>query len=236
MEPFSKFVLLSDHLFHLSTSYIFCSCREITLLSSSIFLTYIAFSNIYFLFNRETHSANFFPFIAVYNMSVVCIAAIVLMFATIIALAVLPRNTSRDIVLMVLFVVFWVFSWIIEEVIMRCMLAKMVPSCTQSFVETLRNGASRVSTIVASITAPMAMHCLQWWSAGLVVIVVVLLTGFLVRRRQLCNIEQIDQFNYGNTELGGTRNNDSRQNGNVLEGTEVLEDTCCNGQINEAFA
>lgn len=128
----------------------------------------------------------------VYIMSVICIVAQIIMFGTSIAMKLFERDLTRDIVLIVMFVVSWVFSWIIEEVIIRCMLAKMVPSNAQSFVETMRNGVSRLSTIFASISAPLVLPFLHWWSASLIVVIFILLLAFIVRKKSLLNIKEID--------------------------------------------
>ena len=151
----------------------------------------------------------------------------ILMFVTTILMKIWSRDHWRDIILVLFFVLFWVFSWIIEEVIMRCMLAKMVPSTTQSFVETLRNGVSRVSTILASITAPLVMNFLHWWSTTLIVVVALLLLAFVVRRRELCDIHQIDFHLDNNVEDGK-----EEMDGGPLRQTY---DETCYSDVNEAF-
>ena len=87
---------------------------------------------------------------------------------------------------------FWIFAWIIEEVIIRCMLAKMVPSHCQSFTESSRNAVARLSTIVASITAPLSIPFLEWWSTGIILIICLLLFFFIIRRENLCRIKEIN--------------------------------------------
>jgi len=130
----------------------------------------------------------------VYNMSIICITAIILGMVLIIAMKMFERNMTRDIVLMSLLVISYVFAWIIEEVSIRCMLAKMVPSHCQSFTESSRNAVSRCSTIVASVTAPLVIPFLQWWSTGLILVSFILLFVFILRRNYLCDIKEINFY------------------------------------------
>ena len=72
------------------------------------------------------------------------------------------------------------------------MLARMVPSHSNSFVEGLRNSVSKGSRIFASISAPLALPFLHIWSYFLLALVVVILVFFLKRKKTLCDIEEID--------------------------------------------
>ena len=129
--------------------------------------------------------------LGVYIMSIVCIVFNIILFVSMSAMKVWSRNQVRDIVLMTCFIISYAFGWVIEEVIVRCMLAKMVPSHCQSFTESCRNAVSRSSTIVASVSAPLVLPFLEWWSAGLLLLIVVLLFFFVVRRRRLIDISEI---------------------------------------------
>jgi hypothetical protein len=128
---------------------------------------------------------------AVYVMTVISIIAQMCMLFVIIAMKLLPRNLSRDIVLMVLLLLFGAFGWFIEEVLLSWMLVQMVPSNCQSFTNSLRNGVSRFSEIAAAISAPIILPYLQFWAYCLVIIVFILLLIFLARRKALMNIKAI---------------------------------------------
>ena len=67
----------------------------------------------------------------------------------------------------------------------------MVPSQVQSFTESIRNGFSRASTVVASLTAPAALGVLHYWSVALLGSTVIFLLIFLLKRKQLTHIEAI---------------------------------------------
>merc|ERR1712218_350349 len=93
----------------------------------------------------------------VYFMSLVSILSIVFVFLTMIGMKEMHRDRSTDMMLVILFIIFYTFAWIVEEVNMTCMLAQMVPSHCQSLVESCRSAVSRLSTIVASLSAPLVV-------------------------------------------------------------------------------
>ena len=129
---------------------------------------------------------------SVYYTGLVCIGTQMCMFATLIFVKNHKRDETLDVILMLFFAIFFLPSWMMEFVIMRCMLSKMVPSSMQSFVESLRNGASQLSTVLASIATPFVMNVLTWWSASLICVVAFFLAAFIARRKELSNIEIID--------------------------------------------
>ena len=128
---------------------------------------------------------------SVYVMSIVCMLFNILMILSMLGIKVLQRNLQRDVCLMTCFITGYVFAWCIEVVIMRCMLAKMVPSHCQSFTESCRNGVAKVSTILASVTAPLLLPYLEWWCTGVLVVLVAILIVFLIRRKNFTDIKQI---------------------------------------------
>lgn len=128
---------------------------------------------------------------AVYVMTIISIVAQMCMLFVIISMKLLPRNLSRDILLMVLLLLFGAFGWFIEEVLLSWMLVQMVPSNCQSFTNSLRNGVSRFSEIAAAITAPIILPNIQYWAYTLGIIVFLLLLIFLARRKALMNIKAI---------------------------------------------
>ena len=128
----------------------------------------------------------------VYIISIICIFTQISMFLVITIIKISERNLTRDIICITFFVILCAVSWMVEEVLIRCMLAKMVPSNCQSFTETIRNAMSRLSTIVASITCPLVIGYMQWWCVGLIIILFFVLLFFIKRRTFLCNIKEID--------------------------------------------
>ena len=131
----------------------------------------------------------------VYIMSIVCIVAQLIMFVTMIIMKLIGRKIATDSILMFVFVVSWIFPWLLEEVILRSMLSKMVPSHSQSFVEGLRNAVSKISTILASISVAFVLPYLHWWSLLLMVCISFLLVIFVMKRRSLSDIAEIKFWN-----------------------------------------
>ena len=92
---------------------------------------------------------------------------------------------------MVMFLIFLVLAWSVEDVLVRIMLAKMVPSKIQSFTETLRGGVCKIACIVASITVPMLSTWLHWWAVGILILILLLLVWFIMRRKYFINPQEI---------------------------------------------
>lgn len=128
---------------------------------------------------------------AVYAMTIISILAQICMLCVIISMKLLPRNLSRDIMLMVLLLLFGAFGWFIEEVLLSWMLVQMVPANCQSFTNSLRNGVSRFSEIAAAVSAPVILPTIQYWAYSLGTIVFLLLLIFLAKRKSLMNIKTI---------------------------------------------
>jgi len=128
---------------------------------------------------------------AVYAMTIISILAQICMLCVIICMKLLPRNLSRDIMLMVLLLLFGAFGWFIEEVLLSWMLVQMVPANCQSFTNSLRNGVSRFSEIAAAVSAPVILPTIQYWAYSLGTIVFLLLLIFLAKRKSLMNIKTI---------------------------------------------
>lgn len=129
---------------------------------------------------------------AVYTSALISILMQMLMYCLMITLKMTSRDKTRDLIIVCFFVVCFSVAWFIEEVLIRCMLAKMVPSNCQSFTETIRNGCSRTSTVIASLTAPLVIPFLQWWSAVFLVLTFMCFVFFILRRRSLIHIKQIE--------------------------------------------
>ena len=128
---------------------------------------------------------------SVSNMTTICIFLQMVGFGLFIAMKVFPRNFTTDVILMIAFLVCYIFVWFIEEVLLRCILAKMVPSHVQSFTESLRNGFSRAATVLAALTAPMVLVVLHYWSMALLGTTFIFLLIFLSKRKRFADAENI---------------------------------------------
>lgn len=128
---------------------------------------------------------------AVYIMTIISIIAQLCMLSVIISMKLLPRNLSRDIMLMALLLLFGAFGWFIEEVLLSWMLVQMVPANCQSFTNSLRNGLSRFSEIAAAVSAPVVLPHVHYWAYSLTTIVFLLLLVFLLKHKSLMNIKMI---------------------------------------------
>lgn len=129
---------------------------------------------------------------AVYNMMIISIVSIVLLFVIVILLHFLKRHKAVSILLMSVFVIFLGLGWFVEEVLIRCTLAKMVPSNYQSFVEALRHGVSQAGMILAAVTVPIFLRYYKIWCTGIIVSNIVLLLVFLRRRNSLLMVREVE--------------------------------------------
>ena len=129
---------------------------------------------------------------AIYNMLIISIISLNFLFVIMILLQDFKNNETASILLMIIFVIFLASGWVVEEVLIRCTLAKMVPSNFQNFMESLRNGISRLSMVLAAITVPICLPYLKRWCTGIIVANSLLLIAFLLRRKTLLLVREIE--------------------------------------------
>ncbi|XP_057306268.1 uncharacterized protein LOC130644586 [Hydractinia symbiolongicarpus] len=141
---------------------------------------------------------------AVYYVSLVCIVFQLVLFVIMIAMKRLERNLERDVTLMVLFMIGYIFVWFIEMVLLRTMVAKMVPSNIQRFTEALRKVLSGSGTVIAALTEAFAISALDWWSIGMEIAVLILLFRYHLSFKEFnkpCIVYCVTKFVYCVTKL-----------------------------------
>ena len=140
----------------------------------------------------------------VYYMLMLSIISLILTFGIVILLDILKNNVIASFILMISFVILWAVSWIMEHVLIRCTLAKMVPSSCRSFTEVLRNGVSRLSMILAAITVPLCIPYFNDWCAGVITINLLLFIVFLIRRKSFLFVREMEfrSNNFVSTKRG----------------------------------
>ena len=124
---------------------------------------------------------------SVYFTSIASIVSQILTACVLLCLNVLERNYDRDIFLIVLLLVSLTLGWCFDDVLIRVLLANMVPSKIQSFSETLRAGVCKIAVIAASFTVTDVLPWLHWWSSGIMVFNILLLVVFLIRWKHMIN-------------------------------------------------
>lgn len=127
---------------------------------------------------------------SIYITCLVCIASQIVNCCLLICFKVLPRDSKRDIVLVIAFVITLVLCYCFE-VMIKVILAKMVPSNIQSFSESLRCGVSRVVIVGGSFTVAIMLPWAHWWSAAVISVHFILLVAFLIRKTHLINPVEI---------------------------------------------
>ena len=126
-----------------------------------------------------------------YKMCIVCSLFQLVDLCILIAMKGTKRNFTRDVILMILFLFSYAFPFCMQEVLFKCVVANMVPSNVQGFVESLRFAVCQLGSLVTALTVVVSLRYLQWWSAVLIVIVIILLVCLLSRKKTLSNIEVI---------------------------------------------
>ena len=158
--------------------------------NTALTLIFVVYGVIYFfalmIFSRLCTSDSWIS-----NMTIICILLQMVGFGLFIAMKIFPRNVATDVILMIGFLVCYIFVWFIEEVLLTCILAKMVSSHVQSFTESLRNGFSRAATVLAAVTAPMVLVVLHYWSMALLGTTFIFLLIFLSKRKSFVDAENI---------------------------------------------
>ena len=127
---------------------------------------------------------------SLYYAMTFCLCATILMFGSIVGLKLNP-NHQFQYVLVTFLGIFWVLTTVIEEVLLRAILARKVPSTVQSFTETTRNGIASMAAIVGAVSTPLILNVVHWWACSMIAIVFFLLVYFIFRRRSLMNGEEI---------------------------------------------
>ena len=128
---------------------------------------------------------------SIYNTCIFCCLCLIIDFVLIIAINTLDRNFARDVALIILFLLANLFVWFLDEVILKNMTSRMVPSDLQCLTESIRSGMSSFSSILAALTAPMILTYLHWWSTGMICLTMVPLFVFLSWKSSLINITEI---------------------------------------------
>lgn len=134
---------------------------------------------------------------SVYVSTIACLVCLLLQYVLLATIVLVERNKNRDIVLFTLFLSCWVVGWCLDAVLLRTLIAGMVPSTIQSFTETLRSGAARISTILASFIFPLITHHLHWTSIVMFALIFFIFLGFLGLFKVFLNPKEI-VFNSGN--------------------------------------
>jgi len=146
-----------------------------------IFVVYgVGFTIILIIMSRFCTSSK-----RVYYGTLWCIVCQAMQFIFLLAIAKSQRENTQDIMLVGLYLINWLFVWCIEEVLLRSMVARMVPSQVQSFTESIRAGVARISTILAALTTPLLMTFLATWAIILIAITFAFLICFILLRKSL---------------------------------------------------
>lgn len=155
---------------------------------SYVFLSYgIAYFFILLIMGKFSTSKR-----SVYVTTLICIFFQILQYVALWVVSISQRNQTLDLILITFILFCWVLGWCIEEVLIRSMVAKMVPSSIQSFTETLRSGLARLSAIIVSLSVPLLMTYLFSYSLIVVCIVSIIFVCFVVRMRSLMSLKEIE--------------------------------------------
>ena len=111
--------------------------------------------------------------------------------ATTTCIKVLERQSTRDIILIILLLVSFIFMWFIQEIFFITTLAKMVSSDVQNFAESIRFGGSNISCLVAALISSVTLNYLQYWSVFMAVATSLFIVIFLKFRPNLTDINMI---------------------------------------------
>ena len=129
---------------------------------------------------------------SVYDASILSIVSQILLCGVMICFKMLPRSFLKDIVLMVVLIVTKNLGYSFEQVFMKVMFSKMVPSTIQCASEGIRGGVGNVAMIAGSLTVAVLLPVLHWWSSAVAAVYMLLLLGFVLRKKSLVEPREID--------------------------------------------
>ncbi|XP_057290753.1 uncharacterized protein LOC130613425 [Hydractinia symbiolongicarpus] len=130
-----------------------------------------------------------------YYTIIFCLCCMLINFSVIFELKVLARDVRRDIILMVGFVIAYTLVWLPIQVLLKSMVAKLIPPKIQSFSQGLIAGIMRLAMIIPAFTTPLLMPWIHIWALTLFVIVTINIMVFIMRRKSLANIRVISVNN-----------------------------------------
>lgn len=116
-------------------------------------------------------------------------------FGVIFELKILPRNFTRDVTLITVFVATYTVVWLPVHIILKSMIAKLIPPSIQSFSQGLVAGIMGLAMIIPGFTTPLLMPWIHFWAFALIVIVAGNIVFFVVRRGSLTNIKVVSLDN-----------------------------------------
>ena len=128
---------------------------------------------------------------SVYYTSLVAILSQIMTCALLICFKVLERNYERDISMIILYLISIMIGWCFDDVLIRVLLANLVPSNIQSFCEALRSGMCKIAMVVGSFTVGVVLPWVQWWSAVIILFSILLFIAFIIRGKHLINPKEI---------------------------------------------
>ena len=172
LQPLIVTVTLQWSLQRLSIIYLAMGSIELTLLFT---LGYCV---------RTNRSIYFTCIVAIISQIMNCVVLICMIMA--------PRLLSRDVVLETMFALTLLFGYNFDDVMIKVVFSKMIPSKIQSFSESVRNGLSRISIVAGSFTVAVVLPVAHWWAVGIAVVYIVVLVGFVVRKRHLIEPREIE--------------------------------------------
>ena len=128
---------------------------------------------------------------SIFILSICSMVFQVVGLATTTCIKVLERQSTRDVILIILLLVSFVFMWFIQEIFFITTLAKMVSSDVQNFAESIRFGGSSISCLVAALISSVTLNYLQYWSVFMAVATSFFIVIFLKFRPNLTDINMI---------------------------------------------
>ena len=93
--------------------------------------------------------------------------------------------------MLVFFLISSMLGWCFDGVLIRVLLANLVPSKIQSFTEALRSGVCRLAMVAGSLTVGVILPWLQWWSVGIILIHVFIIIAYIRRGTHFKNPREI---------------------------------------------
>ena len=128
----------------------------------------------------------------IYAATLICIVCLLLNCVVVFCMKKYAITNNERIACVVLFVVTYSTVWILDEVLMRVITAKLVPTIIQSQTEAARSSVTRLAFFIASLSTPIIFQYLAIIAFIMGSITFILLLVYLYSWRFLCNVSVID--------------------------------------------
>ena len=127
----------------------------------------------------------------IYGTSLFCITSLLVNSLVLLTMKVVILTNSLKVTLITLYVLTYSTIWLLEEVLLRVMTAKMVPTRVQSMTEAIRQAITQSAFVLASVLVPVTFKYQMYYAVVSAIVTAIIFIVYIVRWRSLSDIKKI---------------------------------------------